>query len=133
MSSHGLAKHHLTKGNKKTNLKKIANYVLYLNFIYDFFCRAGRAGRMGPGHCYRLYSSAVFNDTFQQFSIPEIQQKPIDDLYLQLKCMGIDNVQNFPFPSVPDLLQMKAAEMRLTALGALKDNKATALGKAISR
>lgn len=28
--------------------------------------RAGRAGRTGPGHCYRLYSSAVFTDRFQQ-------------------------------------------------------------------
>lgn len=26
--------------------------------------RAGRAGRTGPGHCYRLYSSAVFADRF---------------------------------------------------------------------
>jgi len=27
--------------------------------------RAGRAGRTGPGHVYRLYSSAHFNDSFQ--------------------------------------------------------------------
>jgi ATP-dependent RNA helicase DHX37/DHR1 len=38
--------------------------------------RVGRAGRVGPGHCYRLYSSAVFNDEFVEFSVPEIQQKP---------------------------------------------------------
>jgi ATP-dependent RNA helicase DHX37/DHR1 len=42
--------------------------------------RVGRAGRVGPGHCYRLYSSAVFNDEFVEFSVPEIQQKPVDDL-----------------------------------------------------
>ena len=30
--------------------------------------RAGRAGRTGPGHCYRLYSSAMYNDTFPQAS-----------------------------------------------------------------
>merc|ERR1719312_893332 len=29
--------------------------------------RAGRAGRQGPGHCYRLYSSAVFNDELRDF------------------------------------------------------------------
>ena len=40
--------------------------------------RAGRAGRTGPGHCYRLYSSAVFNDIFKQFSDPEILLLPID-------------------------------------------------------
>jgi ATP-dependent RNA helicase DHX37/DHR1 len=28
--------------------------------------RAGRAGRTGPGHCYRLYSAAVFGERFEQ-------------------------------------------------------------------
>lgn len=95
--------------------------------------RAGRSGRTGPGHCYRLYSSAVFNDTFQEFSVPEIQQKPVDDLYLQMKCLNIDKVANFPFPSAPDLLQLKMAENRLNILGALNNNTVTPLGKAISK
>ncbi|XP_063930148.1 probable ATP-dependent RNA helicase kurz [Zophobas morio] len=95
--------------------------------------RAGRAGRTGPGHCYRLYSSAVFNDTFQMFSIPEIQQKPVDDLYLQMKCMSIDKVVNFPFPTAPDLLQLKTAERRLEVLGALTKGQVTALGRAIAK
>lgn len=95
--------------------------------------RAGRAGRLGPGHCYRLYSSAVFNDTFQEFSVPEIQQKPVDDLYLQMKCMSIDKVVNFPFPTAPDLLQLQTADSRLEILGALKNSKVTPLGRAISR
>ncbi|XP_017777417.1 PREDICTED: probable ATP-dependent RNA helicase kurz [Nicrophorus vespilloides] len=95
--------------------------------------RAGRAGRTGPGHCYRLYSSAVFNDTFEKFSVPEIKEKPVDDLYLQLKCMGIDKVVNFPFPTVPDLVQLKTAESRLETLGALENSKVTPLGRAISK
>jgi ATP-dependent RNA helicase DHX37/DHR1 len=40
--------------------------------------RAGRAGRTGPGHCYRLYSSAVFERDFAQFSQPEILKYPIE-------------------------------------------------------
>lgn len=63
--------------------------------------RAGRAGRLGPGHCYRLYSSAVFNNEFPKFNEPEIRQKPVDDLFLQLKCMNIHKVVNFPFPTAP--------------------------------
>ncbi|XP_046386112.1 probable ATP-dependent RNA helicase kurz [Ischnura elegans] len=82
--------------------------------------RAGRAGRIGPGHCYRLYSSAVFNDEFPEYSIPEIQRRPVDDLMLQMKIMGIHKVVNFPFPSAPDLLQLRAAERRLVLLGALE-------------
>ncbi|KAG7212083.1 hypothetical protein KM043_012436 [Ampulex compressa] len=104
--------------------------------------RAGRAGRMGPGHCYRLYSSAVFNDQFEQFSQSEIQRKPVDDLLLQMKVMNIDKVVNFPFPSPPDSVQLKSAEQRLMILGALhqpsadkKDSycaKVTPLGHSIA-
>lgn len=95
--------------------------------------RAGRAGRLGPGHCYRLYSSAVFNDTFEEFSVPEIRQKPVDDLFLMLKKMNIDNVVKFPFPTAPDMLQLQTAETRLNILGALKAGKITPLGREIAK
>jgi ATP-dependent RNA helicase DHX37/DHR1 len=88
--------------------------------------RAGRAGRVAPGHCYRLYSSAVYNDEFVGFSQPEIQQKPIDGLVLQMKAMGIDKVDNFPFPSPPDRVQLEMAEKRLKLLGALESTKEAA-------
>ena len=67
--------------------------------------RAGRAGRTAPGHCYRLFSSAVFNDEFLKFSIAEIQRRPIDDLVLVMKAMNLP-VINFPFPTPPDHLQV---------------------------
>ncbi|KRT81484.1 helicase, partial [Oryctes borbonicus] len=95
--------------------------------------RAGRAGRTGPGHCYRLYSSAVFNDVFQHFSVPEIQRKPIDDLYLQMKCMHLDKIVNFPFPTAPDLMQLKTAESRLEALELLENSKVTPAGRAVAK
>ncbi|KAG5673670.1 hypothetical protein PVAND_003696 [Polypedilum vanderplanki] len=97
--------------------------------------RAGRAGRIGPGHCYRLYSSAVYNNEFVQFSSPEIQQKPIDGLVLQMKSMGIEKVVNFPFPSSPDRVQLEESEKRLKILGALDNrdvSKITKLGQSIA-
>ena len=42
--------------------------------------RSGRAGRTGPGHCYRLYSSAVYQHDFPQFAVPEIKRMPVDGL-----------------------------------------------------
>ncbi|XP_063127240.1 probable ATP-dependent RNA helicase DHX37 isoform X1 [Rattus norvegicus] len=51
--------------------------------------RAGRAGRTEPGHCYRLYSSAVFGD-FEQFPPPEITRRPVEDLILQMKALNIE-------------------------------------------
>lgn len=101
--------------------------------------RAGRAGRTAAGHCYRLYSSAKYNDDFPDFAVPDIQKKPVEDLMLQMKCMGIDKVVNFPFPSPPDLTQLKVAEEKLILLGALEKPltnesvaRITPLGKAIS-
>ncbi|XP_017112910.1 probable ATP-dependent RNA helicase kurz [Drosophila elegans] len=87
--------------------------------------RAGRAGRISAGHCYRLYSSAVYNDCFEDFAQPDIQRKPVEDLMLQMRCMGIDRVVHFPFPSPPDQVQLQAAERRLTVLGALEAQATT--------
>ena len=81
--------------------------------------RAGRAGRQGPGHCYRLYSSAVYSD-LAQFSKPEILSRPVEDLLLQMKAMNIEKVINFPFPTSPDTEQLRCAELRLQQLGALQ-------------
>uniref|UniRef100_F7F3D3 Activating signal cointegrator 1 complex subunit 3 n=1 Tax=Ornithorhynchus anatinus TaxID=9258 RepID=F7F3D3_ORNAN len=81
--------------------------------------RAGRAGRTEPGHCYRLYSSAVFSD-FEKFSPPEITRRPVEDLILQMKALNIDKVINFPFPSPPPMEALVAAEELLLSLGALQ-------------
>jgi ATP-dependent RNA helicase DHX37/DHR1 len=40
--------------------------------------RAGRAGRTGPGHCYRLYSSAVYETEFEKHAKPELLRMPIE-------------------------------------------------------
>ncbi|KAK4290124.1 hypothetical protein Pmani_036961 [Petrolisthes manimaculis] len=86
--------------------------------------RAGRAGRTAAGHCYRLYSSAVFNDQFRKFSWAEIERRPIDDLVLVMKAMNLP-VINFPFPTPPDYLQVRHAIKRLLTLGALEETPDT--------
>uniref|UniRef100_A0A8C9NAB8 DEAH-box helicase 37 n=1 Tax=Serinus canaria TaxID=9135 RepID=A0A8C9NAB8_SERCA len=86
--------------------------------------RAGRAGRTEPGHCYRLYSSAVFMD-FEKFSAPEITKRPVEDLILQMKALNIEKVINFPFPTPPPTEALAAAEELLIALGALKEPPTT--------
>lgn len=112
--------------------------------------RAGRAGRVGPGHCHRLYTSAVFTNDFPEHAKPRILQKPVEDVLLQMKTMNIDNVVNFPFPTRPSIDSLKAAEKKLILLGALDDSKSkkarfkdiekteyssrpTALGRAMAR
>lgn len=65
----------------------------------------------------------MFNNEFLEWSVPEMQRRPVDELLLQMKALGIDRVVNFPFPSPPDAVQLQAAERRLTLLGALKPPK----------
>ncbi|RIA89599.1 P-loop containing nucleoside triphosphate hydrolase protein [Glomus cerebriforme] len=95
--------------------------------------RAGRAGRTGPGHCYRLFSSAVFNDQFQQFTIPEVYRMPIEGIVLQMKAMNIDTVYNFPFPTPPDRNHLRKAERLLQYMNALDENGGiTELGRVMA-
>ncbi|KAE8672224.1 EXORDIUM like 2 [Hibiscus syriacus] len=95
--------------------------------------RAGRAGRTGPGHCYRLYSSAVFTNILPDFSCAEISKIPVDGVVLLMKSMGIDKVANFPFPTSPGPTALVEAERCLKALEALDSNgKLTSLGKAMA-
>ncbi|MBW0470305.1 hypothetical protein O181_010020 [Austropuccinia psidii MF-1] len=85
--------------------------------------RSGRAGRTGPGHCYRLYSAPVYENYFPDFSKPEIQRMPIDGIVLQMKSMNIVTVTNFPFPTPPDRYALRKAELGLAHLGALAFKK----------
>ncbi|KAF5093754.1 hypothetical protein D0Z03_002294 [Geotrichum reessii] len=95
--------------------------------------RSGRAGRTGPGHCYRIFSSAVYERDFDQFSKPEILRMPIDGLVLQMKAMGIDKIVNFPFPTPPDRTALQKGLNLLKYLGALdeKENLSN-LGRSMS-
>lgn len=95
--------------------------------------RSGRAGRTGPGHCYRLYSSAVYERDFQEFSEPELLRMPIEGVVLQLKSMNLQHVVNFPFPTPPDRQSLVKAERLLTYLSAIKEGgQVTPVGKTMS-
>lgn len=95
--------------------------------------RAGRAGRTGPGHCYRLYSSAIYERDFQEYAEPEILQMPVEGIVLQLKSMDLQHVINFPFPTPPDRHSLAKAEKLLTYLGALSPHgKITPIGRELS-
>jgi len=46
-------------------------------------CKALRMGRVRPGECYRLYSSARMA-SFADFQLPEMQRSPLEELCLQV-------------------------------------------------
>lgn len=95
--------------------------------------RAGRAGRTGPGHCYRLYSSAIYENEFAEYTDPEILRTPIEGVVLQMKSMGLHNVINFPFPTPPSRQGLAKAEKLLKNLGALtSEGQITPIGNRLS-
>jgi ATP-dependent RNA helicase DHX37/DHR1 len=97
--------------------------------------RAGRAGRVGPGHVYRLYSPNVFGEHMTEFSAAEVETNPLDSSILFLRSMGIPSVANFPWPSPPPRLHVEAAMRRLKAIGAISADpkeSVTEIGKQIT-
>ena len=95
--------------------------------------RAGRAGRTGPGHCYRLYSSAIYEREFPQNAEPEILKTPVESVVLELKSMNIQHVENFPFPTPPSRDSLIQAMKLLKSLGALSmEGKVTQIGHDLS-
>ena len=101
--------------------------------------RAGRAGRTGPGHCYRLYSSSVYSRSFEKFSAPEMTTRPIEDVVLAMKSMNIMSVATFPFPTSPNRGQLRSAVRLLENLACLTkgedgaEGSITELGKALAK
>ncbi|CAJ2508240.1 Uu.00g094260.m01.CDS01 [Anthostomella pinea] len=96
--------------------------------------RSGRAGRTGPGHCYRLYSSAVYERDLPEFADPELLRMPIEGVVLQLKAMRLQHVVNFPFPTPPDRHSLVKAEKLLEYLSAITTSgQATQIGSTMAK
>jgi ATP-dependent RNA helicase DHX8/PRP22 len=83
--------------------------------------RAGRAGRTGPGKCYRLYTEATYRNEMLPTSIPDIQQTNLVHTILLLKAMGINDLLSFDFMDPPPAQTMLTALESLYALSALDD------------
>jgi ATP-dependent RNA helicase DHX8/PRP22 len=83
--------------------------------------RSGRAGRTGPGKCYRLYTEAALRTEMLATSVPEIQRTNLGNVVLQLKAMGIHDLLKFDFMDPPPVATLVGAMQSLYALGALDD------------
>jgi ATP-dependent RNA helicase DHX8/PRP22 len=83
--------------------------------------RAGRAGRTGPGKCFRLYTEAAYQSEMLPTTIPEIQRQNLSNTILMLKAMGINDLLHFDFMDPPPTNTMLTALEELYALSALDD------------
>ncbi|MCQ2125637.1 MAG: DUF3418 domain-containing protein, partial [Fibrobacter sp.] len=97
--------------------------------------RTGRAGRVKPGVCVRLYSPENFEKR-DDFTEPEIRRSNLANVVLQLRSLGLE-METFPFLQSPPHSAFRGAYKTLFELGALTADNATAhvtkLGREMSK
>lgn len=92
--------------------------------------RAGRAGRTGPGVCYRLFTERIYRDELLLTTVPEIQRTHLANVVLLLKTLGIENLLEFDFMDPPPQDNVQQSLYQLWVLGAIDDaGSLTKLGR----
>ncbi|KAI4382005.1 hypothetical protein MLD38_008020 [Melastoma candidum] len=92
--------------------------------------RAGRAGRTGPGKCYRLYTERAYHNEMSPTTIPEIQRINLGLITLTMMAIGVNDLLNFDFMDPPSPQALNSAMEQLYSLGALdEDGLLTKLGR----
>ncbi|XP_059479514.1 probable ATP-dependent RNA helicase DHX34 [Neocloeon triangulifer] len=94
--------------------------------------RKGRAGRTGPGVCFRLFSEEEY-EAMSPYTTPEILRVPLDSLLLQMVAMGLPDARRFPFIEAPAAESIEQSIGTLKEQGALTvDEHLTPMGKMLS-
>eukprot|EP00727_Mastigamoeba_balamuthi_P000424 m51a1_g10379 putative probable pre-mrna-splicing factor atp-dependent rna helicase-like (1156) ;mRNA; f:25269-30444 len=92
--------------------------------------RQGRAGRTGPGKCFRLYTESAFRNEMLPTTVPEIQRTNLGNTVLMLKAMGINELLEFDFMDPPTPQTLLTALHQLYTLGSLdEEGLLTKLGR----
>ena len=92
--------------------------------------RAGRAGRLSAGYCYRLWSAEA---RLSQQSEPEIKRSELTSLMLELLNWGVSSPQELAFITQPPQAHIDAAKGLLATFKAIDEKgRITPHGKAIS-
>lgn len=84
--------------------------------------RKGRAGRVAPGFCYRLYSEDDFNSR-PEYSLEEILRTDLSEVILRMSDLGIYDYEHFPFITRPDRSSILSAEKTLSFIGAIDQTR----------
>lgn len=80
--------------------------------------RAGRAGRLGPGYCLRLWTQAE-HYSLSQFEVPEILSVDLTEMVLELALWGVSEPEELNWLDIPRVGFYSQAKELLVKLGAL--------------
>lgn len=94
--------------------------------------RAGRAARLGPGSCIRLWSQPTHTQLPPQ-DTPEIDRLDLSQLWLQIAAWGLESPQTLDFLTTPALGRLLDAKRLLQRLGALDGDTLTPMGTQMAR
>ena len=83
--------------------------------------RAGRAGRVAPGVCYRLWSAAT-EQRMPPVRVPEILEADLAPTVLAIAAWGESRPERLPWLAPPPALSLRHARELLEDLGALDAN-----------
>lgn len=81
--------------------------------------RSGRAGRTGPGQCYRLYTERQYKEELLATTVPEIQRTNLANVVLLLKSLGVQDLLQFHFMDPPPQDNILNSMYQLWVLSAL--------------
>lgn len=81
--------------------------------------RAGRAGRLGPGKCFRLFTKWSYYHELEKMPKPEILRTKLNQVVLLLLSLGINDLINFPLLDKPSIRQLSESLENLYTIGAL--------------
>lgn len=90
--------------------------------------RAGRAGRLSAGVCYRMWTKAT-HLRLADNRVPEIMEADLSALVLDMAQWGINNIQELTWLTPPPKAALALATDTLHQLNALEKGKITAHGQ----
>ncbi len=94
--------------------------------------RAGRAGRLSAGVCYRMWTLAT-QERLALHRVPEIMEADLASMVLDMAQWGVADVQQLTWLTSPPKIALQRATETLEQLNAIENNRITEHGKKIHK